>query len=183
MSRLCPAPHGHDLSLVPCSQIDNTFECVLPFCRGFNDRGQEAQDPLIHVIALADKCQSIVIFAFVPLEEIRKVQRRLSQNSHLQKMQSDEHTSDSPVTVMEGVKCFKLIMGNRDADQLGHLQGLVMPEKFKVLQCLGQQVWMRRNKGCRLDRRTADPVLRRAHLSRLLVLSTDSGKKKGMRFL
>ncbi len=113
-------------------------------------RRQEELEPLLHLTALSDSLQSVVVVGPVGLEEATQVQQRARQQVTFDQEEDDQQAPEPAVAVEERVDRLELVMGERGRDERRQVV-IVVDESLEVGERCAEIVdgWRHKRRGVR----------------------------------
>ena len=71
------------------------------------------------------------------LQMARQIKARMLQEPFADKIERDEEPTNSTITIKKRMNGLKLIVADGNANQLGHMNRVIMPEQLKVSHEVG----------------------------------------------
>ena len=129
-----------DFLLTYLPQCYDLFECLLAVRGSLRNTGEEKFDPMLYVVGGSYDGKRVIIGSSIPLEKVREVKSRFRQEVPVNQIERYQESANPTIAVEKRVNGFKLIMAQRNPDQVRNGEPVVMPESFKVGKKLRQLV-------------------------------------------
>ena len=97
----------------------------------------------------------------MPLQIIRNVKARLRQVAFRDQVERNQKPPNATISVQKRMDRLELVVRNGRADQVRHLNLVIVPEELQVAQQAREIFDRRRNEPSRREARAANPVLRK----------------------
>ena len=114
---------------------------------------------MVQVAGGAHRHQGIVVAGTIALKKIGQVQRRLVQQAFADQIQRNQQATDASIAIAKRVDGLELVMADGNADQVWHLDHLVVPKLLQIAHQIRHFRRVGRDEGGILEARAANPVL------------------------
>ena len=169
------------LHFVP--ELENSLKRPAAALARLTNGRQEERDPRQKPATLPRVRQRRIIGLAMPLQIIRNVKARLRQVAFRDQVERNQKPPNATISVQKRMDRLELVVRNGRADQVRHLNLVIVPEELQVAQQAREIFDRRRNEPSRREARAANPVLRRANLARHLVAAANAVQQPRMGLL
>ena len=121
---------GGDLCLGAGVEFEKFLKGVNGGLGGLDDGDEKKSQPVIEVVAGADAHEGVVVFAPMFFKVGGEIEAGVAEEVFIDQVEGDEETADAAIAIEEGVDRFEVVVADCDADELGNVNGLVVPEGF-----------------------------------------------------